>query len=239
MSKSQFFHHHQTRPNKKKYRICHLITFISSLAYVFVLHRQILKFDVEINTKSDVSDRRAVFPSFHSFTSQNKAHKIFNRNQQEKGYIRPTEFNQNLYNGRVMSELCGRVLSRNISQANVLVVSPDIISTHPTIRPINSSTYIIGDGPASVVLAHSLQEHHRVYTLSPLSNLKSWWRNVTTQENNSSTTGNDIIPSWLLLAYFIPAQSSHYSIDQLLHPSRVNDLMQGTTITYIIFQVEA
>jgi hypothetical protein len=145
-----------------------------------------------------------------------------------------------VYNGRVLSEFCERVLAGRISpHSHILVVSPEIINNSGANTAGTTTDYIhiSNYGPAKTVLSIAMQENHVVHALSPSTDLNSWWNNEVTEAATK--------PSWILLAYFF-AESNRYSlsssensIDQLLHPNRVNKLLKESTITYIVIHVQA
>lgn len=144
-----------------------------------------------------------------------------------------------VYHGRVLIEFCERVLAGRISaQSNVLVVSPEIIHNGVHSEGTTSGfVHISHNGPAKSVLSIALRENHIVHALSPSADLNSWWKKEATPPATK--------PSWILLAYFVAQKNSFSlnsndnSIDFVLHPDRVSALLRESTITYIVFHVQA
>jgi len=166
--------------------------------------------------------------------------------------------NHLLHQGRVVSELCTRILSRTIAQSTILVVTPDIPAQY---FPGNDTTIHYdhqdqqrevdrGDNDVQrrgqIVASRAMEEGHTTVILSPSTNLNSWWNNLENQQQQH--TKADL--SWILLAYFIPGDirvegegqqqnDQDESIDTLLEASRVSDLLNESTITYIVIQVHS
>jgi len=162
-----------------------------------------------------------------------------------------------LHHGRVMNEFCHRVLSRNVTQSNVLVVSPDVLKEtriaadeanddDERLRLIESmydesqgnfvdgspSGNVVDGGPSQVVNSVAIQEGHATHLLPPKTNLWEWW--------NSDTSLRRKDASWFLMAYFIPGDDKSIkeeSIDEILSPSRSGGLLSEATLTYIVIGV--
>jgi len=157
---------------------------------------------------------------------------------QRASYLEP-DLQQPIYQGRVLKEVCTRLLSRSIAQSNVLIVSSDVVKpsfiTHTVLEKSRDTSGIfnVDHGPAEVVTSHSSMNGHDTYLLPTSTNLNQWWD----QNQNSS---------WFLMAYFAPqnrhdssSSTPETSIDEMFHPSRVSKLMNGATMTYIVIAVHS
>eukprot|EP00571_Detonula_confervacea_P000538 CAMPEP_0172318456 /NCGR_PEP_ID=MMETSP1058-20130122/34927_1 /TAXON_ID=83371 /ORGANISM="Detonula confervacea, Strain CCMP 353" /LENGTH=1694 /DNA_ID=CAMNT_0013033295 /DNA_START=295 /DNA_END=5379 /DNA_ORIENTATION=+ len=151
---------------------------------------------------------------------------------------------QHLHDGRVVRELSHRVLSRNIAQSNVVIVSPNFgneahvftdknIRDDSTMKDIAMQRYY----PAKV----ALEQGHTTHLLPTSTKFAEGWQTSSSPNNkyNSTSVG------WILLAYFATQkldtsiQNPHSSIDDILSPSQASSWLQQTTITYMVFPISA
>lgn len=159
---------------------------------------------------------------------------ISNQNDIPKFFASVDE--QHLHNGRVVRELSHRVLSRNIAQSNVLIVSPDFDKVH-VFHAENTRDFEPGLYPAKVAMEQGQTTH-----LIP-SNVRfgDGWTTASGKSYNSTTV------SWILLAYFATQPLGSTSgdtspnIDEILSPTNeaVKSWLADTTITYIVFPIQA
>ena len=142
---------------------------------------------------------------------------------------------QHLHNGRVVQELSRRVLSRNIAQSNVVVMSPAFGG-----KSLTSSS----DGnlyPAKL----AMEQAHTTHLLPITTNLSLGWNYCTDTDTpfQSQKRYNSTSVSWILLAYFSTAKqqnNEHFkSIDDILSPSNAGEWLKQTTITYLVFPIQA
>eukprot|EP00984_Skeletonema_dohrnii_P031922 scaffold25098_cov72-Skeletonema_dohrnii-CCMP3373.AAC.1 len=138
---------------------------------------------------------------------------------------------QHLHHGRVVQELSRRVLSRNIAQSNVVVMSPGFGGA-----PSKDDTLY----PARL----AMEQGHTTHLLPVNTNLSLGWNNQT--DDTSSITQkhyNSTSVSWILLAYFSTFTESQnndiISIDDVLSPSKAGAWLKQTTITYLVFPIRA
>ena len=125
-----------------------------------------------------------------------------------------------LHNGRVVQELSRRVLSRNIAQSNVIVMSPGFGDTSRG----NDGNHLY---PAKL----AMEQGHTTHLLPATTNLS--------QNNYNSTS-----VSWILLAYLSTSERLQnnellYNIDEILSPSNTGAWLSQTTITYLVFPIRA
>lgn len=124
-----------------------------------------------------------------------------------------------LHNGRVVQELSRRVLSRNIAQSNVIVMSPDFGDTSKS----NDDNLLY---PAKL----AMEQGHTTHVLPATTNLS--------QINYNSTS-----VSWVLLAYFstsgLTNNGQFTSIDEILSPTNADAWLRQTTVTYTVFPIRA
>ncbi len=124
-----------------------------------------------------------------------------------------------LHNGRVVQELSRRVLSRNIAQSNVMVMSPDFGDTSKS-----------NDDNLPYPAKLAMEQGHTTHLLPATTNL--------TQNQYNSTS-----VSWILLAYFSTSglhnNEQFTSIDEILSPSNADAWLSQTTITYLVFPIRA
>ena len=175
-------------------------------------------------------------------------HNIVNDNSSRSNHINniQNDYSKKLHrnqrtimHGRVMKELCKRVLSRDIAQSNVLIVSPDVKKTtmlypnnnHPLSQDDRYQAFETHNGPSKVVLSTSLEENHHTYIVPPSKLLNDWW-----QEDIASFSEK---ANWFLLSYFIPGNAHDNDIDTILHQNNVGRLLNDATLTYIVFEVKA
>ena len=134
---------------------------------------------------------------------------------------------QYLHKGRVVRELSHRILSRNIAQSNVIIVSPnfDKVQVIENNKPIDVDEAVQQYYPAEV----AIEQGHTTHLL-PCST----WHNSTT------------IGGWVLLAYFTTQNidstiqnESPISIDDILSSSLATSWLRQTTVTYIVFPIHA
>jgi hypothetical protein len=154
----------------------------------------------------------------HAMSSSKISHKI------EREAVDLQE-NANLYHGRVLTELCGRILHRDIAQSNVLIVSPDIVEKAKIVPRMNKTDFNT-QGPSKIVLKISLDEEHNTHLLPVSADLNMWL------EDNLDS-------KWFLMAYFIPGNSPSESIDVILHPDRAQNMLDKTTMTYIVIAIKS
>jgi hypothetical protein len=165
-----------------------------------------------------------------------------------------------IYHGRILKELCKRVLSRSVAQSNVLIVSPDvskedIIPPHEYVhereqmlneneieKTIDKHPIFASDGPAKSIALRSTEEGHLTQLLPSSTNLNKWW-NADSSKSNPNLKEKS---KWYLMAYFVSGgegvaskEEEEESIDMILHPSRVSDLLNDATLTYIVFGVKS
>ena len=138
---------------------------------------------------------------------------------------------QYLHKGRVIREMSHRILSRNIAQSNVIIVSPNF----DKVQVIENNNQVDVDKasqqyyPAKV----AIEQGHATHLLP-----SSTWHNSTTT-----------IGGWVLLAYFTTQnietkaiqqkQQSPLSIDDILSSSLATSWLKQTTVTYIVFPIHA
>jgi hypothetical protein len=136
-----------------------------------------------------------------------------------------------LYHGRVLEELCQRVLSRSVAQSNVLIVSPDIDAAT---TQLPDSSQPVQKGPSKVVASHANSQGHTTYLLPTFTNMNQWWKSMEESNNQAK---------WFLMAYFAERQyrdeEVKQSIDDMLNPSRFTQLLEEATLTYIVIAVHA
>ena len=135
---------------------------------------------------------------------------------------------QYLHKGRVVRELSHRILSRNIAQSNVIIVSPNF-DTVQVIENNNAKVYIDEAVQQYYPAKVSIEQGHTTHLL-PCSK----WHNSTT------------IGDWVLLAYFTTQNidstiqnKSPISIDDVLSSSLATSWLRQTTVTYIVFPIHA
>ena len=142
---------------------------------------------------------------------------------------------QSLHNGRVVLELSQRVLSRNIAQSNVVIVSPNFHQTHVYEEIVHGT-----DADTYVPSKKALEQGHTTHLLPSTVNLGRGWIDVSSQKMYNSTSAG-----WILLAYFATQSfNTAYptsTIDEILSPSieGVESWLKHTTITYIVFPIQA
>lgn len=171
-----------------------------------------------------------------------------------------------LHNGRVIQELSRRVLSRNISQSNVIIVSPDFIDAHVITAASTSSQRREKVAHNNLYPAKlAIEQGHTTHLLPTTTNLSLGWKSqeqdVNLSGNNKNETTNiqyynSTSVSWILLAYFSTSTSAYaseiqnnnnhggmqheiVSIDDILSPSNAAKWLGQTTITYLIFPIDA
>ena len=134
---------------------------------------------------------------------------------------------QYLHSGRVVRELSHRILSRNIAQSNVIIVSPnfDKVQVIENNKPIDVDEAVQQYYPAKV----AIEQGHTTHLLP-----SSTWHKSTT------------IGGWVLLAYFTTQNidstmqnQSPISIDDILSSSLATSWLKQTTATYIVFPIHA
>ena len=137
---------------------------------------------------------------------------------------------QHLHNGRVVQELSRRVLSRNIAQSNVVVMSPGFGGASSK----DNTLY-----PAKL----AVEQGHSTHLLPATTNLSLGWNNQTDTSSVTQKHYNSTSVSWILLAYFSTFAESQnndiVSIDDVLSPSKAGAWLKQTTITYLVFPIRA
>ncbi|KAL7471954.1 hypothetical protein ACHAXS_012264 [Conticribra weissflogii] len=138
-----------------------------------------------------------------------------------------------LHNGRVVRELSHRVLSRNIAQSNVVVMSPDFETAH--IVPNRHSGYFHNIlYPAKI----AIEQGHTTHLLPTTTNLSAGW---SSDSKNDESLAASI--GWVLLAYFdtfsTPPEPFSNNVDYIFSRSRIGSWLNQTTITYIVFPVKS
>ena len=171
---------------------------------------------------------------------------------------------QHLHNGRVVQELSRRVLSRNIAQANVVIVSPYFDREDTPKGRVADAHVITNTGNEAIddemFVGQNLLEQlypaklaidqgHTTHLLPVTANLSLGWNNaVKDGKETMSTTAtqhyNSTSVSWILLAYFSTARMHHtseqiVSIDEILSPTQSSVWLKETTITYLVFPISA
>lgn len=152
-----------------------------------------------------------------------------------------------LHEGRVVRELSHRVLSRHISQSNVVVVAPDVGD--------EARVFESGAGGVEVHRRQQLQlrslphparvaieEGHATHVLPASVALSDGWDAPTARGERRHYDRKAV--SWILLAYFSTAARGTVAretetIDDVLSPSRAGAWLNGTTVTYVVFPVRA
>ncbi len=145
-----------------------------------------------------------------------------------------------LFDGRVINELCKRILFRAVAQSNVLIVAPDIISP-ATLPPAQNGKFdwkrmghiFTRANISKVIASSSVQEGHITQVLPARTNLNKW------SNNESNTVVTPKKANWYLLSYFISGNLPEESIDVILHPSRASELFNDTTLTYIVIGIHS
>ena len=157
----------------------------------------------------------------------------------EHGNAIPTLFThvdeQYLHNGRVVRELSHRVLSRNIAQSNLMIVSPNFQEAH-----VYEGSKHSADADMYYPAKKAMEQGHTTHLLPSNVNFGDGWIDVSSKSMyNASSVG------WILLAYFAtqsfdPTYSSP-TIDEILSPSveGVESWLKHTTVTYIVFPIKA
>jgi len=136
-----------------------------------------------------------------------------------------TATTRNIYNGRVIHELCQRVLSRSVAESNVLIISPDVDDV-VTMAPLSyANTNQISD----TVAMYASNEGHTTYMLPSSIELDQWWESFS-RENH----GN-----WFLFSYFLPGKKQGESIDDILSPARSEHILNKVTFTYIVIKIDS
>jgi hypothetical protein len=128
------------------------------------------------------------------------------------------------------------VLSRNIAQSNVVIVSPNFKDAR--VYNENEKDTVTIDGvyhPAKVAMD---QGHTTHLFPSSIDFANGWIDSSSGQKYNSSSVG------WILLAYFSTQSLSNDAsptIDEILSPfnEAVKSWLTSTTITYIVFPIKA
>ena len=144
---------------------------------------------------------------------------------------------QHLHNGRVIRELSHRVLSRNIAQSNVIVVSPNYreVGVHD-----EKSKQLLSTDPVYYIARDAIQQGHTTHLIPSSTDFANGWVDNKHSRYNSTSVG------WILLAYFATqdldfAFDNTPTIDDILSPSNeaVELWLSQTTITYIVFPIQA
>ena len=171
-------------------------------------------------------------------TSQHKAERVISHtnaasynNATTRSFFTSVD-EQYLHNGRVVRELSHRILSRKIAQSNVVIVSPNFITSYVfnDMKRIKHGEKIIEKYyPAKI----AVEEGHTTHLIP-----------ASTTSDSSST-----LPSvgWILLAYFatqkldttVHKNQSPITIDEILTPPLTKIWLQETTVTYIVFPISA
>lgn len=141
---------------------------------------------------------------------------------------------QHLHNGRVIRELSQRVLSRNIAQSNVLVVSPNF----DQVRVYNPEDKSDDASDIHYPAKKAIEEGHTTHLLPSHVDFANGWVDAADQKHDSTNVG------WILLAYFATqhfGSTSSPTIDEILSPTNdaVQSWLSNTTITYIVFPIQA
>ena len=136
---------------------------------------------------------------------------------------------QHLHKGRVVRELSHRILSRNIAQSNVIIVSSNFDKVQ--VIENNNAKVDVDEVVQQYYPAKAAIEQGHTTHLLP----SSTWHNSTT------------IGGWVLLAYFTTQNidstiqnESPISIDDILSSSSsATSWLRQTTVTYIVFPIHA
>ena len=154
---------------------------------------------------------------------------------------------QYLHNGRVIRELSHRILSRNIAQSNVIIVSPNFHATHVF---TNNNSAQKSDNHSMEQLYYpakiALEQGHTTHLLSTSTNFNNGWYS----SSGGQVAYNSTSVGWVLLAYFSTQQnldptirqndpSRTTTIDHILSPELASVWLQQTTITYLVFPIRA
>ena len=169
-----------------------------------------------------------------------------------------------LHNGRVVRELSHRILSRNIAQSNVMIVSPNfgneahVVYNTNTNKNNGKSYYHPQDNIDSTILERAqryyhpaklaIDQGHTTHLIPTSMKFANGWHTST---DDGSHHYNSTSVGWILLAYFATqgldsASSSRSSptttIDDILTTSNDNAVqswLSHTTITYMVFPISA